>query len=36
MTRAAHLGAFLFCIVLLHLTAARAETVADFYRGKTI
>ena len=36
MTRAAHLGVSLFWIVLLFLTAARAETVADFYRGKTI
>ncbi len=36
MTRAARLGVSPFCFLLLFLTAARAETVADFYRGKTI
>jgi tripartite-type tricarboxylate transporter receptor subunit TctC len=36
MTRTAHLGVSLFWIALLFLTAASAETVADFYRGKTI
>src|ERR1700685_4364400 len=36
MKRAAYLGVSLFWIVLLPLTVARAETVADFYRGKTI
>ena len=34
MKRVAHLSGALFWIMLL--TAARAETVADFYRGKTI
>jgi len=36
MTRVTRLSIPLFCIGLLFLTAARAETVADFYRGKTI
>ena len=36
MKRAARLIISLFWIVLPPLTAARAETVADFYRGKTI
>jgi tripartite-type tricarboxylate transporter receptor subunit TctC len=36
MTRAAYLGVSLSCAVLLSLPAARAETVGDFYRGKTI
>ena len=36
MTRAAYLGVALFWAMLLFLPAARAETVADFYRGKTI
>ena len=36
MKRAAQLIISLFWIVLPPLTAARAETVADFYRGKTI
>jgi tripartite-type tricarboxylate transporter receptor subunit TctC len=34
MTRAAYLGGALFWIVLL--TAAHAETLTEFYRGKTI
>src|SRR5260370_39432590 len=36
MTRVAHLGVSLSCTMLLFLPAARAETVGDFYRGKTI
>jgi tripartite-type tricarboxylate transporter receptor subunit TctC len=36
MTRAANLNVSLFWIVLLFPTVARGETVADFYRGKTI
>jgi tripartite-type tricarboxylate transporter receptor subunit TctC len=36
MTRAAYFSVSLFWILLLFLPAARAETVADFYRGKTI
>ena len=36
MTRAARLSVSLFWTALLLQTVARAETVADFYRGKTI
>src|ERR1700732_3097928 len=36
MTRAAYLVVSLSLTVLLFLPTARAETVADFYRGKTI